>query len=243
MPYEEHECFQTIPDESIIWRYMDFTKFVSLLETQKLFFAPPTSFNDPFECSVTLPTLALRTFALKDFCENDLELKTAQQGMSEAGKNASKLLGINCWHINAVESAAMWKLYLSSNEGIAIQTTFGRLKKAFELEKAPVYIGKVKYINYEQDIIPERNIFFRALAKRQSFEHEVELRAIVFLSRVPEATTSGAYINVDINTLIEKVYVEPTAPEWFRELIEKVLNRYSINKELKYSELRKDPVY
>ena len=32
-----------------IWRYMDFTKFVSLLETRSLFFVRADSFTDPFE--------------------------------------------------------------------------------------------------------------------------------------------------------------------------------------------------
>ena len=34
---------------------------------------------------------------------------------------------INCWHLNDHESAAMWKLYLKSNEGIVIQSTFTNL--------------------------------------------------------------------------------------------------------------------
>jgi len=35
-------------DESIIWRFMDFTKFVSLLETNSLFFCRLDKLGDPF---------------------------------------------------------------------------------------------------------------------------------------------------------------------------------------------------
>jgi len=39
---------------------------------------------------------------------------------------------VNPWHKNEFESAAMWKLYLKSEEGVAIRTTVERLKHAFE---------------------------------------------------------------------------------------------------------------
>src|ERR1017187_2968717 len=37
---------------------------------------------------------------------------------------------ISCWHENEGESVAMWKLYVSGREGVAIKTTVGRLERA-----------------------------------------------------------------------------------------------------------------
>ena len=34
-----------------LWRYQDFSKFVSLLDSGKLFFTRADSFDDPFECA------------------------------------------------------------------------------------------------------------------------------------------------------------------------------------------------
>ncbi len=47
--FEEHPCFNTPSDDTKIWRYMDFTKFVNLLDTKSLFFVRSDKFDDPFE--------------------------------------------------------------------------------------------------------------------------------------------------------------------------------------------------
>ena len=49
--YEEHPEFHSPPSEAVLWRYMDFTKFVSLLDRQALFFARSDKLGDPFEGS------------------------------------------------------------------------------------------------------------------------------------------------------------------------------------------------
>lgn len=55
--------------------------------------------------------------------------------------------------MNDYESAAMWKLFLKTNEGVAIQTTYGRLFDSLDKLPKPVYVSTVKYIDYENDII------------------------------------------------------------------------------------------
>ena len=37
--YETHPLFVAPPGDALLWRYMDFTKFVSLLDTSSLFFS------------------------------------------------------------------------------------------------------------------------------------------------------------------------------------------------------------
>ena len=52
MPYEEHPVTEKPEDENVaIWRYLDFTKFVSLLDRRALFFvrADKIAELDPFE--------------------------------------------------------------------------------------------------------------------------------------------------------------------------------------------------
>jgi hypothetical protein len=50
--YEEHEVFDPPEDlDATIWRYVDFTKLVSLLDTKSLFFARADQLGDPFEGS------------------------------------------------------------------------------------------------------------------------------------------------------------------------------------------------
>jgi hypothetical protein len=50
--YEDHPVFaQPISDTVKVWRYMDFTKFVSLIDSRCLFFTRADKFNDSFEGS------------------------------------------------------------------------------------------------------------------------------------------------------------------------------------------------
>jgi len=74
--------------------------------------------------------------------------------------------------MNNYESAAMWKLYLKTNEGIAIQTTCKKLIEALDKIAQPVYISIVKYIDYDNDFIDEfGNIMSPFVHKRKSFIH------------------------------------------------------------------------
>ena len=59
--YIEHYVFETPSDENVtIWRYLDFTKFVSLLDRQQLFFARVDTLDDPFEGSYPKGNIVLR---------------------------------------------------------------------------------------------------------------------------------------------------------------------------------------
>ena len=56
--------FESPQDENAkIWRYMDFTKFVNLLDTSKLFFPRADKLGDPFEGSFPRGNVMLRPIA------------------------------------------------------------------------------------------------------------------------------------------------------------------------------------
>jgi hypothetical protein len=248
--YEEHPAFESPEKDSVkIWRYMDFTKFVSVLDRSALYFVRIDKFreNDPFEGS---------------YPKSNIDLIKAGHGtISRARlisfgkliKYLSKRVAINSWHINENESAAMWKLYLKSNEGIAVQSTFGRLKKSFTDKTRVIYIGRVKYINYERDSIDDTNIFFPLLHKRESFKHEQELRAVlgvlkqtkgkVTTTSIPKKflTDHQLYVPIDLNTLIENIYLAPTCPNWIYTLVTSVTKKYGLDKQVIPSNLDAKP--
>ena len=51
----------------------------------------------------------------------------------------------------------------------------------------------------------------------------------------------GIYIPVDLNILIEKIIVSPGAKPWFNEMVESILDKYELNKEIYNSILAKNP--
>jgi hypothetical protein len=251
--YEEHSVFERPEDENArIWRYLDFTKFVSVLDREALFFARADVLPDAFEGSHSRANVALRPIlhggvpakAKKNFLDT---LTTIYREMR-------RFTFLNCWHLNEHESAAMWRLYLKTEEGVAIQSTFRRLADSFtRCREHTIHIGKVRYIDYDTELMPAEDIRQPFLHKRKSFEHERELRAVIqevpheegkgppWLS--PETGEVGVYVPVDLEVLIERVYVSPTAPEWFSELVASVAKKYQLNKELAQSSLRDGPVY
>lgn len=243
--YKEHPVFEKPDDENIkIWRYLDFTKLVSQLDKQTLFFIRADKLSDPFEGSYSKANIKIRPRIYKDIP------KESQEKISHVYKEIKMSMFVNCWHINEGESAAMWKLYLKSDEGVAIQSTFKRLTESFnDYLEDEVHIGKVRYIDYENEWLPEGNLFYPFLHKRKSFEHEHELRAIILsigdegIDLTRESSDLGMYIPVNLDILIEKIFVSPTAPKWFNDLIISIVAKYNLKKEVIQSSLANDPVY
>lgn len=247
--YEEHPVFEKPSNQNIkVWRYMDFTKFVSLLNSESLFFSRADKFEDPFEGVYSQANKILRPEVYSDIPNQQLFFEK----IDFINRKIREHTLINCWHINEHESSAMWKLYLSSNEGIAIQTTFGKLCESFSNTEDEVFLGKVKYVNYETDWIPEGNTFSPFLFKRKSFEHEHEVRAIVQIFSQEFRTENsidinspiyeyGKNIEVDLQILIENIYISPTSPKWFVDLIRSVLEKFQLNKNVVQSQLYNNP--
>lgn len=137
--------------------------------------------------------------------------------------------------MNECESASLWETQGQSSQGIAIQSTFSRLSTCFDSKASYwVYIGKVQYIDYTKDLIPEDNLILPFLFKRMSFFHEQELRAIIInypkdvvVKTLPFSET-GEYVGVNLDTLVERVYIAPSAESWFKELVESVMKKYGL---------------
>lgn len=240
MADESHHPVFTPPDDPTtkIWRHMDFTKFVSMLENEGLFFARVDCLDDPFEGSYARGNEAIRNLIPEEYRAHPFVFGQ----MRSAAKWLSQRVVVNCWHMSEYESAAMWKLYARTEEAICIQSTYERLRHCLPNK---VYIGQVKYIDYEREYIPEGNLFWPFMHKRRSFEHERELRAVTVLwpresGALPE---SGIWVRVDLNHLIEKIYVAPAAPPWFSDLASKVVARYALDKPVIQSSLNAEPFY
>ncbi|OPD56279.1 hypothetical protein BVG01_25045 [Bacillus anthracis] len=244
-----------IEGKAKLWRYMDFTKLVSLLSTKSIYLCRSDEFKDVFEG-------VLFGYGVEN-ARDDIEKMYSGLGVSkeiihsQLGK-AEKLVDfanklaehnrknvfINCWHLNEYESAAMWDLYLKSNEGIAIQTTFDKIKRSLNVCKEEVFIGKVKYI----DPTKHKNLIESYLepffTKRISFKHEQEVRLVYALTPhheeyVENPVEIGKNIQVNLADLIERVYVSPDADPWFVDIVKVVLGKFNINVEVIHSDLYK----
>lgn len=251
--YKKHDLFLEPKNQNVkIWRYIDFTKLISLLETTQLFFAKSDLFEDPFEGSWPLRNIEERLLMPHEIPD---EMATVyydvMKNVTDFYRFFKGNVAISCWHMNEHESAAMWKLYLKSNEGIAVQSTFSRLKECITDDRN-VHLGKVKYIDYETEKIESDNAFSPYMHKRMSYDHEKEIRAVVAimpkkieggLDFTQPVMSGGLNINVDIKILIENIYIAPTAPAWLFDLVKSVVLRYGYDFPVTQSQMNKAPLF
>src|SRR5260370_12833133 len=113
-------------------------------------------------------------------------------------KKTRRYMEKNCRPVNPYESTAMWRLYLKSNEGISIQSSYNRLIQSIVPSEEVIYVGTVKYIDYDKDRISEKSIFSPFMYKRISFAHETELRAVIHR---PAPTKPNHQVQFSINVI------------------------------------------
>jgi hypothetical protein len=245
--YKPHEIFEPPPVGARLWRYMDLTKLIALLDTKALYFARADLLGDAWEGATSrfnVITQRTRYAGIPD----DMRLKIVET-WSKVKREARFRTYISCWHMDQHESDAMWKLYMK-DAGIAIQTTFERLQASMaEDQEHAVYVGKVRYIDYDAEEMPENNLYWPFLHKRASFRHENEVRAILpatmpLTTGLNSASTPpGVCVPVSIEQLIEKIFVAPMTPIWVTQVIQSVLERFGLRRTLQQSALSQDPAF
>jgi hypothetical protein len=156
-------------------------------------------------------------------------------------KTHREKVAISSWHINEYESFAMWQIFTQNSEGLAIQSTIGRLQKALQPEtNFNQYIGEVNYIDYKKEYIPFDDMFFPFLFKRKSFQYEREVRIISDVADNNIKINDGIKINVDINELIEKIYIHPKSENWYKNLVIQLVKQLGFDFCIEKSDLESD---
>ena len=225
-----------------------------MLESNALFFCRLDKLGDPFEGSRPLANIEARSAFLKqalagsDLNKDQYTTLLAQMAESETyfARAMRMWCAANCWQLGEHEYAAMWDVYVPSGAGVAIRSTFDRLKASLEGSETTVYLGEVTYIDYSKGRIPTENVMTPVMYKRKNFEHESELRAFVTEwvtdedSEAMSAWDVGVDVDVDLGTLVERVHVSPKAPSWFAGLI---TARYGFGWEVVPSLLLEEPLF
>jgi len=255
-----HELFQkdfTSNSELIqpVWRYLTFSKFMSMLELQALWFCKLETLIDKFEGSLPHKTKKQITRKHLEFepLFPDPELKSQLYDMSDRNvQDGRQILVVNCWFMGDSESPKMWDEYVGSNEGVVIKSNIKRLGEAIHIQPQYSRIGKVKYIDfseYDMGTYMGHQAEERALLKQKKYEWENEIRIITMNFVAPgclnddgtpqtekqlsgpgmyNPNRAGIYVTANLNQLIEAIYTAPTASIWFHYLVEGVAKRYGL---------------
>lgn len=176
-------------DDAVLWRYMDFARFVDLLVSKSLWLSRLDRLDDPREGLLT---------------EREYDRLTKRpDGMATSVERLRSLSYVNCWHQADCESMAMWDLYGAGASGIAIKTITGAIKTAIAGTACPIYISGVKYIDWKQYDEDTQNAIGIGVRKAEGYRQEHEVRLLYWKPetepvRVPgEAADSGASIMVE----------------------------------------------
>ena len=241
--YSPHSSLVTPPANAVLWRYMEFTKLVSLLDRQALHFARADQLGDPFEGSVTAWTQTQRPLIYQDFPPG-----TVQQ-MPRLIRALQHIFYVNCWHENDRESPALWNIYSRYSDGIVVQTDFGSLRDSLQCSDN-IYIGRVSYIDYDMSQAEQGDMITRYFFKRSEFRHEQEVRAVCHVlppgggeltDSLLQRNALGEYRQVDLSLLVKKIVVSPSAQDWFVELVQSVVARYELPASVERSSLNAPP--
>jgi hypothetical protein len=235
---QDHPSFRRPPDDNVkIWRYMSLLKFVWMLQKQALYFSRSDLMGDPFEGHYSRSNamgeddfvkLQMTDPALAEIPE--AAHRKNYQLMLKTVPNTKVKLFVNCWHMNENESLAMWKLYAATDDSICIQSTYACLCSQMHTH---ALVGMVNYIDYEKDHIEVGNLFNYITHKRRSFEHERELRAVLWLPNIKgklemAAEDRGLVAPVDLNQLIERVFINPNADPLLQEVVAGLKTTYGL---------------
>lgn len=237
-----------------LWRYMDLSKFLHLLETKTLFFARADNLGDPFEgaSGVADREIEWDKFYLEFFSdavrnppsrnspfETEIEADATRllKQMRASAEAERKSTFVSCWHANEGESEALWRLYCPPySSGVALETTAERLTAA--LGDSDIELGQVQYVDFRRSFA---GIHDRIFWKRSSLRHEAEVRAVMKHRFGKES--GGVSRLVDIETLCVSVVPSPFAAAWFGPLIKSVTERYALNLNIAKSELLAQPFF
>jgi len=208
--YKRDNTIGQVEDDITLWRYHDLPRYMDLLIREQLFFNNIEQFEDPFE-----------------------------GGRSANDYSSDKNAVISTWHMNREENYAMWSIYARGIYGLAIQTTTRRLKCCFKKGTPDVLIRKVKYVS-DPTLASSKGVKSYFM-KRNIYKYESELRCCV----LPKSNTiweaqgayNGIFVNVDLKMLIQRVYISPYSPVWFRDLVARINRKFRITAELSHSNI------
>ena len=219
-----------IGENQKLWRYMDLSKFVSLIEKNALWLARADTFRDKHEGRFPDDMRMAIEKAFKGLDDDSSVVEDADDFLDYLRKNTF----INCWHKNFDENMVMWEIYGRDTNALAIQTTANNIRDNVSSDKLSGFSLILKSVTYKRadeisGVLPYEECFF---IKRPhfSFEAEVRISLDTYSRHGPtKKTPYGYYLSVSLNGFIEKILIHPDSPDWFMDAINSLTKKYGVH--------------
>jgi len=242
--------FGSVDADTVIWRYLPFDKFKSLVGLSALWFSKLQTFMDTEE-GIT-PVVARRELKRQhqemETWFPDEERKRQVRGFVETNEqDGRELIVANCWFIANHESQNMWDEFGRDNEGVVVKSTVGGLVRSLMMHDKQWWVGSVKYIDPSthagMNAYEASQAHLRAFLKNAKYAHENEFRVaarnFVMQGRLnpdgspPSArqlagycyspNRKGIFVTVNLSVLVTEVRTSPKASDLHRKQVELLL--------------------
>jgi len=214
-----------IEDLSVpLTRVMSFSKFKDLIDSETLYFAPASKFDDKLEGNYTNLDHQKSEEQLISWSFDDVALKVASDAKKLVIRHNQQVVVISCWTMATEISDRMWDTYTFSEDSLAIQTTVGKLRKALGTDFLFI---PVKYLDFNKDAIPRNDSLEPFFYKQKSYYWEKELRIVAEVE-------SGARIGtprkapVSLSSIISAIKFHPRASKEFIKNVHILVKRIEI---------------
>lgn len=223
-----------LKDDAVLWRYMDLSKFLSLLESKSLWLARSDTFEDKKE---GIFHDAMREEIKKIYAKLDKEEELPNDAEIRNENDFQKYLidntYLSCWHENSDENMVMWELYGKSENSIAIKTTAKKLADSLDIEVTkvviPLVLDKVKYVEHSSEASEKSyNQPFFIKRPHYSFENEARLYMLAKDRAIGGNTPMEYTLPLKLDVLIDEIYVHPDSEELFYLEVKDLVKKYKI---------------
>lgn len=231
-----HRLDASIP----IWRYMSVEKFALLMSRKELWFTRADLLGDEHEGSLPDSVIDEREQRLRD----DRVKEIIERGSKAGVKNAF----VSCWSMQAPEALSMWKIYTPNSKGFAVKTTINRLANCFvakpndRFDRYCARIETVKYIDFLSHQTTA-DTFDRFIHKQKAYCYEKEIRAVISSMPTVEEPRIGIGLGVDLDILVDTVYVSHHHGDGLEQFAEDLLREASITKKIEFPPFVRSPKY
>lgn len=241
-----------------IAKYLDLTKFISLIQRKSLFFCRLDMLEDKFEGLSPNITYEqwVEEYKYRRDQTNDIEKSKTDQEIKLIVKNLfsfeaihKPITCVNCWNKFDVESPALWKIYADSGKGVMIKSSISKLMMAFSQNTDTIWLSEIKYLDRKKEPYPSGNSIYPVIHKGLEYHYETEVRLIYELyynGKTLENNTydwkseeieAGLFSSVDLSLLIDEIIIGPFTPNWYKKMIEDLASIYGLNTTIRNSDL------
>jgi len=217
---------------TILRRYMDLPKLLTLLHTKSLYFRRADGFSDRLEGAL-FPSL-------RKTIDEAYEKNETQYNADYFYRRSRVGNYVNCWTMSSKDNMSLWQLYGGVHNSIVVTTTVKRLMQCAISWNRVVHLHKVKYIKHSQI----KNYIIGSYTdilqyKSDAYIYERELRVVV-----PQQNDDWESNSIDLrlklpnlDTLVRSIVVSPEADSYYFDAVQDLCKRYGLKAPVRRSSL------